>query len=297
MKRKSQPLYNLLFNKVIKKTPHTTKALLLSLTILMLLTSCVNKKELSSRQSQTVPAQIINTLSKGGTFLHRVFYQGFDPDLATSLEQLNIYIGGDGRPWLGAHKIALDPTPEHATALELFLRDDAPTVFVGRPCYYQTNDPACHPGVWTNGRYSPHVMSSMTEMINTLIRKYSPKNVNLIGYSGGGSLSVLIANELIQIDTVLTIGANLNIEKWTEHHRFSRLDQSVNPADIIINEQVRQVHLTGKKDKNTPTYLNELFYRNNGVKPIIIKDFNHHCCWEKSWPELLNRFIEPQEHH
>ena len=46
------------------------------------------------------------------------------------------------------------------------------------------------------------------------------REVTFVGYSGGGVLAVLIAERLDNVAGVITVGANLDTDAWTEHHGY-----------------------------------------------------------------------------
>lgn len=83
----------------------------------------------------------------GDGFSHRIVYKAGRGPVA------HIYIEGDGRPWLNPSRIAADPTPQKPLMLELMALDPAPAAFLGRPCYFELDDPACTPELWTHKRY------------------------------------------------------------------------------------------------------------------------------------------------
>ena len=61
----------------------------------------------------------------------------------------------DGSPWFWGTSPAADPTPRNPITLMLMTRDNADSVFVGRPCYYGLmKDRGCVSDLWTFSRYS-----------------------------------------------------------------------------------------------------------------------------------------------
>jgi len=225
-----------------------------------------------------------SSISQGAQFLHRLAKNGFATKKSVA-STLHIYIEGDGEPWLGPGKIALDPSPAESIAWQMMLNDPLPAVFVGRPCYFHTQDPNCNPGLWTNARYSREVVDSMAAVIDRIRAQYHADKLVLIGFSGGGALAVLLATRLPQIDTVITFGADLDTDAWTSFHGYSALNASLNPADFVLPERVKQLHFVGEKDDNVPANLNRRFYRVNKITPIVVKNFTHTCCWLNFWQQ------------
>ncbi len=231
------------------------------------------------------------SLIHGTDFDHVVYSRGFDVNSAT----LHIYFSGDGTPWLHRTQIANDPTPRDPVALRLMLEDTSPSIFLGRPCYSGTNDALkCEAELWTNARYSDAVVESMAIALSHLIAPSLASRIVLLGYSGGGVLAVLVANRVARIDTVVTVGANLDTHAWTALHGYSELDKSVNPSGETIRGSLSQIHLVGENDHNVPPSIVMMFAEGRpNVEVRVISGFDHHCCWVKAWPELLRTFEGP----
>jgi pimeloyl-ACP methyl ester carboxylesterase len=115
------------------------------------------------------------------------------------------------------------------------------------------------------------------------------REITLIGYSGGGVLAMLIAARIEQVGTVVTIGANLDIAAWADHHGFSRLVGSLNPAtQPPLPARIRQIHLAGERDIRVPAHLSEpAAARQPNAQFLRLPDFDHNCCWERAWPAIL----------
>lgn len=209
---------------------------------------------------------------------------------------LHVYLEGDGSPWLHRYVIAADPTPRNPLMLRLMAQDEKPSLYLGRPCYYgQADIPPCSPRLWTSQRYGPEVVASMaTALRNVLLQSHYQKMV-LIGYSGGGTLAMLLAEHFLpQTRAVLTIAGNLDPDRWTELHHYSRLNGSLNPAQRQpLATQISQLHYAGGRDQNIPVNLiKQVIDRQHYAKLEVIDDYDHSCCWEKSWPMILNELAQ-----
>ena len=79
-------------------------------------------------------------------------------------EPLHIYLDGDGTPILSKRRIASDPSSRSRLILDLIELDPAPSVLVGRPCYYQGNS-GCDPVLWTDQRYSGEIVAGLAQAI------------------------------------------------------------------------------------------------------------------------------------
>lgn len=205
-------------------------------------------------------------------------------------KRIHVYIEGDGSPWIANRWISEDPTPRQPVALELMQIDQGPVVYLGRPCYFgmQRN---CSQELWTSGRYSAPVVQAMSDALNALLDETGfTGSMVIIGYSGGGTLAMLLASKVSGIDTLITVAANLDVERWTRHHGYSALKTSLNPASQPpLPEHITQIHLVGSSDKNVPPQIVEnAVSRQPNATLLRYPDYTHHCCWTEAWPEILD---------
>lgn len=203
---------------------------------------------------------------------------------------LHIYLEGDGSPWRYRHVIMPDPTPRSPLMLKLMRLDKSPSAYVGRPCYNGTHDDAgCNNRLWTSARYSSTVVSSMSSTIHALIDRHKVKQVRLFGHSGGGALSMLLAARLEGVTDVVTIAGNLDITAWTDHHRYTPLYSSLNPAtQPPLDTSILQWHLVGSKDSVVPPEIVRPFIQSqSSAYGIAISNYSHSCCWGRVWNDVL----------
>lgn len=198
---------------------------------------------------------------------------------------LHVYIEGDGRPWLYKNRISLDPTPRRTLMLELMAQDDAPAIYLGRPCYFDQSSP-CSPIWWTHRRYSESVVNSMVVALEHYSSDY--KSVVLMGHSGGGALAMLLAERIDEVQTVITLAANLDIEKWALFHGYSPLEGSLNPAlRPPLPARIKQRHYVAEDDRNIQVqWLGPVINRQPNATLISVKG-DHSCCWEEQWNNIL----------
>ena len=188
------------------------------------------------------------------------------------------------------NKPADNPTGAGKLALELMLADPQPSVFLSRPCYYLREMPGnCTQDLWTSGRYSPEIVSTMTEAISQLPEQEAAERVTLIGYSGGGTLALLVAARMELPVTVITVAANLDTAAWTDFHGVLPLSESVNPAEQDYSRRnITQHHLLGGADTVVPPVTISKFRRNNPHAEFrLFDEFDHRCCWLEIWPEIV----------
>lgn len=230
---------------------------------------------------------------------------------------IHIYIEGDGTPWVKRFLIARDPTPRYPLALALMKQDSQLSFYLGRPCYYQesyyqeglsqknddrktvfyktlghsNNNSPCNSHYWTDARYSSDVIDLMKTAIQEKIKKLPHDKqtlpIILIGHSGGGTLAMLIAQQLQAVSGVITIAANMDIDAWTSYKNYSSLDKSINIANTIPLRRIPQVHFVGSRDDVVPPKINQPFLQKIGQSLTVIEGFDHNCCWLNKWPTLL----------
>lgn len=203
---------------------------------------------------------------------------------------LHVYLEGDGTPWRYRTVIMSDPTPRRPMMLRLMSLDRQHSVYIGRPCYNGTSrDPGCDSRLWTSGRYSEQVVASMTAAINVLVKRYKPDQIRLFGHSGGGALAMLIAEQLPKVVQVVTLAGNLDTDAWIEHHGYSPLYSSLNPAKRPeLRENVRQWHLVGERDSVVPPQLVKPFIQSQpAADGFSFSGYDHGCCWMSLWPRVL----------
>ncbi len=202
---------------------------------------------------------------------------------------LHVYLEGDGSPWRHRVIVMPDPTPRNPLMLRLMSMDNAPSVYVGRPCYNgSSDDEGCNASLWTSARFSKTVVSSMASVINELVREHDKTAVTLIGHSGGGALAMLIAQRIPAVSHVVTIAGNLDTDAWTSHHGYTRLFNSLNPAtQPPLRSSVQQWHLLGGNDTVIPPDLVKQFITSQlNALGVSVAAYGHVCCWENSWPQI-----------
>jgi predicted alpha/beta hydrolase family esterase len=209
-------------------------------------------------------------------------------------QQLHVYIEGDGIPWRSRKKIAQDPTPKSPLMLELMRKDTNPSLYLGRPCYFNRaefglSDQLCSPPLWTNARYSEEVVASMIAALRIVLAEAAEpyKNITLIGHSGGGTIAMLMAQQMPEVNQLVTIAANLDVQAWAEHHHFSPLTESMSPAQQIrVANPTRQLHFAGGRDEQVPSKPVEEFLAKIGQSLIVFPELGHHG-WGEVWGSLL----------
>lgn len=219
---------------------------------------------------------------RGTSFDHVVFRQHGLLD-----RRVHVYLDGDGTPWLGGLP-ASDPTPRRPLVLALMARDPIASVYVGRPCYHGlTSTAGCDGALWTSARYSDTVVDSMAAAVRRIVASEAITDIMWFGYSGGGTLAVLLAPRFPESRAVVTVAANLDIDAWTDGSRVPRLKGSLNPArQPSLSDHIVQIHYAGARDRVVPVDVVRRGVTGAG-RLVVMPRYDHVCCWETIWPTIL----------
>jgi pimeloyl-ACP methyl ester carboxylesterase len=176
----------------------------------------------------------------------------------------------------------------HPIALELALRTPARVAYVTRPCYLEASDASCTIDQWTTGRYSEDVVQSLASSVREVARRMNAQEVQLVGYSGGGSLAVLVAERLENVVGVVTVAANLDTDAWATLHDYPPLTRSLNPARSERAHAWPELHLMGATDEVVPpgATTSRYFERYRRAMQWMLDDADHRCCWVDRWSAL-----------
>jgi predicted alpha/beta hydrolase family esterase len=241
------------------------------------------------------PAARIDSIARRATLEREIILGAEFPHLIYTRRRASrgswtIYLESDGLPWMNGRIPAIDPTARNPLALQLMLQVESPSLYVGRPCYHEIRHEQCSWQLWTQARYSEAVVSSMTAAIEHKLQTLNVERVTLVGYSGGGALAVLIAERLPSVERVITIAANLDTDAWTAHHGYLPLTESLNPANSSHAHTFEEVHLQGDNDKVVPRETTRSYFeRFPNAQRITIEGFDHVCCWQERWTQLLSQ--------
>ncbi|MDH5669092.1 MAG: alpha/beta hydrolase [Nitrospira sp.] len=182
-----------------------------------------------------------------------------------------------------------DPTPRNPLMLRLLSFDPGQAVYVGRPCYHGlTKAAGCSNELWTTARYSERVVASLAAAIRRIMTEQADRQLSLFGHSGGGTLAMLLAERFPETRALVTIAGNLDTDAWTAHHGFSPLTDSLNPITRpLLHRSLVQRHYVGERDRIVPSAIVKNAAAQLGTEAIVITGFDHVCCWEERWPQIL----------
>ncbi len=231
-------------------------------------------------------------VATGSDFRHTLFLNAAAVGRAC---RLHVYLDGDGTPWVATGIPASDPTARDPLVLRLMSLDSSPALYLGRPCYAgQADAPPCEPLHWTHQRYSERVVDSMVSVLKVLIESKGTEEIQLIGYSGGGALAMLIAERIPEAHAVVTLAGNLDPDGWARLHGYTPLSGSLNPTlRAPLPPSVQQLHFIGEEDEIvTPELVLDASARQPEARAVVLEGVDHACCWESLWPTLLNGLVD-----
>ena len=201
---------------------------------------------------------------------------------------VRIYIEGDGNAWLTRNQVSPDPTPRNPVALMLAVQDASPNVvYIARPCQYMMSE-QCNAQYWTYAQFNETIIAGMNQAIN----RWKGHPIELVGYSGGAAVALLIAARRPDVVALRTVAGNVDIDAFVQIHNISPLSESLNPADYKGRTAfIPQRHFSGAKDRVVPPVLIETYQRHlpagHCSAYTIVPDRNHSSGWANQWASLL----------
>jgi hypothetical protein len=127
------------------------------------------------------------------------------------------------------------------------------------------------------------------EALDASKSRYNGIKFNLVGYSGGATIALMLASNRSDVNSIRTIAGNLNHNQLSVLTKTTPLYQSISSNDFIFKtKNVPQIHYYGSKDEVIPNqiYLNYLnsFAKSSCVKIIEVAGFKHTSKdWEHFW--------------
>ncbi|WP_081375524.1 alpha/beta hydrolase [Pseudomonas chlororaphis] len=210
------------------------------------------------------------------------------PVQPTQQPRLRIYLEGDGHAWATSRQPSLDPSPRHLLMAQLALSDPRPSVYLARPCQF-VSAAGCTTNLWTDQRFSSAVLDSLDQALDRLKQRYGNRDFELVGYSGGAALALLLAARRDDIAQVQTLAGNLSPRLWAEALALSPLQGSLDPLDQAQRlARVPQRHLLGQADRSVPaslypTYRQALGPRAVCVQSVSLPEVGHEQGWGEAW--------------
>lgn len=260
----------------------------------LLLSACAQLPDGASRLAHS--QQLLQASGWQGQFLQagdfRLFSAGPVAQVAGN-QPITVYLEGDGLAWLNSDTPSDDPTPLRPTGLQLALQQpDGVAVYLARPCQFAQPMPAqCQQRWWTSERFAEPVVAALDQALDQLKQQYGAGQINLVGYSGGAALALLLAERRSDVQLLIGVAGNVDPAGWIRQHGLSPLQGSLNPQQGLQHLRARHVWLfSGEQDENIPpTLAAGLAERLTAQLPVSLRTvpgFTHQCCWAEAWPAL-----------
>ena len=269
-------------------TRNSGLAALATLLAACLMTACANDPH-AHADAMAQPVGLQRDQVQAGAFMLTTYSRITRADQA-----LTVYIEGDGLAWRNRNQPSDDPTPRRALGLSLAVADTAPNVvYLARPCQFtpMSANPRCAVTYWTDKRYAEEVVASMSIAVTHYLHRLPGQRVNLVGYSGGGALAVLIAARRDDVASLRTVAGNLDHVAVNRLHQLRPMQESLNAIDVARRvAAVPQLHVSGGADKVVPTSVTHSFVAAVGAcaQLRVVDGMDHESDWAGKWPEMLS---------
>ncbi|KAB0517199.1 alpha/beta hydrolase [Pseudomonas extremorientalis] len=208
------------------------------------------------------------------------------PHTAEKMTRLRVYLEGDGHSWATATQPSLDPSPHNLLVPRLAINDPTPNAYLARPCQF-VMVAACQSALWTHRRFSQEVVTSLSQALDQLKQRYGNSEFELVGYSGGAALALLLAAQRNDVTQVQTLAGNLSPRLWATMKGLSPLDGSLDPLDYRSRlALLPQRHLIGEADLIIPSGLADRYQQaldSPLCEYIHVRGASHDKGWEATW--------------
>ncbi|PWB31978.1 alpha/beta hydrolase [Pseudomonas sp. SDI] len=210
--------------------------------------------------------------------------------------RLRIYLEGDGRAWATATQPSIDPSPRQLMVTRLALNDPTPSLYLARPCQF-VSVPTCTTDLWTHRRFSEEVIASFDQALDLLKARYHNQDFELVGYSGGAAVALLLASRRDDIAQVQTLAGNLSPREWARIQQLAPLRGSLEPLQYRQRlAMIPQRHLLGGNDRVIPVAV-EAFYRHQlgpsaCLETIVLPGVTHETGWDQAWLNWRGKSIQ-----
>jgi pimeloyl-ACP methyl ester carboxylesterase len=162
---------------------------------------------------------------------------------------------------------------------------------------------------WTDARYGDAVLAIMNGALTQAIQQLQNQplknglandgaaqtiRLRLIGYSGGGVIAALLAQQRDDVACLVTVAAPLDLRAWAKLQGLSPLNQSQNPATTVIRHaNLAQTHWYGKEDRIVPPQaLGDYGLQGVGLSAMevhFLPGYDHRSPWAENWRRLLGQ--------
>lgn len=210
--------------------------------------------------------------------------------------RLRVYLEGDGHAWASATQPSLDPSPRKLLVPRLAIDDPTPNAYLARPCQFVTS-PGCKTALWTDRRFSQEVVTNLSQALDLLKQRYGNPSFELVGYSGGAALALLLAAQRDDVTQVQTLAGNLSPRLWAHTQHLTPLAGSLDPLDHPRRlAGIPQRHFSGALDEVVPTALAQAYRERlrSGVcnRVVVVEGVSHEAGWDRVWRLWRDRGLD-----
>ncbi|WP_122581047.1 alpha/beta hydrolase [Pseudomonas viridiflava] len=218
------------------------------------------------------------------------------PNHVPSASRLRVYLEGDGHAWATATQPSLDPSPRKLLVPRLAIDDPTPNAYLARPCQFVTS-PGCKTALWTDQRFSQDVVTRLSQALDLLKQRYGNLSFELIGYSGGAALALLLAAQRDDVTQVQTLAGNISPRLWAHTQHLTPLAGSLDPLDYPRRlAGIPQRHFSGTLDEVVPTALAQAYRERlrSGVcnRVVVVEGVSHEAGWDRVWRLWRDRGLD-----
>jgi pimeloyl-ACP methyl ester carboxylesterase len=130
----------------------------------------------------------------------------------------------------------------------------------------------------------------MAAALERLAQRHGSRPLVLVGYSGGGSLALLVAERVPAVKAVVTVAANLDLEAWVAYHGYLPLAGSLAPLEARGVAAGCEIHIAAERDTVVPLeHSRDAAARRPASQLWVEPNADHACCWTRRWPQLMDR--------
>lgn len=199
--------------------------------------------------------------------------------------RMRVYIEGDGHAWASRSQPSTDPTPLQSPMINLALLDAHPVAYLARPCQFVI-DVHCSVEAWTAGRFGTAVLKAMNAGLDEIKRRYTVGRFELVGYSGGAAIALVLAATRQDVEQVQTLAGNVDPQFWTDLQGLEPLESPLLPLSWREPlSAIPQRHFVGLEDRVVPpavvqSYVSKLKGR---CVEVVTSNDSHSTGFEGGW--------------
>ncbi len=207
-------------------------------------------------------------------------------------DTVRLYIEGDGKAWARRNRMSSDPTPHNRLVHGLMLEDPKHDIaYIARPCQFIQNN-QCTPKLWTFSRYNETSVQAIDEAVQKIKDQFNYRLIELVGFSGGATIALILSTRRNDIVSVRTVAGNLDPAYTNKLHAVTPMPNALNPSHKTDKLQhVPQWHFIGTKDRiikeSIYTHYLSQFKNKQCINHTIVKNASHSHGWIEQWRYLL----------